>query len=73
MSNTVDDHPSEGLRRLTAGEVLGVFVVGRVVGRVRLSPEHPRVGELLYDTAGRSRILLATASFVFGQDWLEQS
>lgn len=52
MSDTLDDKPIDGLRSLPKLEVLDVFVVGRVQGRVRISREHPLVGELMWDSAG---------------------
>lgn len=40
------------LRRLGPLHVLDVFVVGRISGRVRITREHPLVGELMRDAAG---------------------
>jgi len=53
MSNATDDSSRGDLRRLGALEVLDVYAVGRVTDRVRITPEHPLLGELRYDAAGR--------------------
>lgn len=40
-------------RQLGPLNVLDVFVVGRITGPVRVSPDHPLVGELMQDVTGR--------------------